>query len=83
MSDSQAIVSFDTPADDGGDAIVSYTVTVIPAIGTGFTVDGNASPITVPGLTNGDVYTFTVHATNSVGSGPESAPSAEYIPAGV
>jgi len=41
---------------------------------------GPASPITVPGLTNGTVYTFTVRATNSYGTGPASAPSAGVKP---
>lgn len=36
----------------------------------------------VLGLTNGTSYTFTVHATNIVGSGDESAASLAVIPAG-
>lgn len=80
MSDSQAIITFDPPTDTGGLEITSYTVTVIPTTGAGFTIDGNTSPITVTGLTNGDEYTFTVHATNANGDGPESSPSATYIP---
>jgi hypothetical protein len=39
-----------------------------------------ATSCTVSGLTNGTEYTFTVHATNSVGDGPESDPSSTVTP---
>jgi putative cell wall-binding protein len=34
----------------------------------------------VTGLTNGTAYTFTVHATNDTGNGPESAPTNAVTP---
>jgi hypothetical protein len=78
-----AVVSWTAPSN-GGMAITSYTVT--PYIGstaqTPVTVNGSppATSTTVPGLTNGTSYTFTVYATNSVGSGPASAASNAVTP---
>lgn len=80
MANQQATVSFDAPVDDGGSAILSYTVTSNP---DSITATGNASPITVTGLTNGTPYTFTVTATNAVGTGPASDPSNSVTPAAV
>ncbi len=79
----KATVSFTAPAVTGGSPITSYTVTATdhthPAKG-GQTATGSGSPITITGLTNGDHYTFTVTATNAVGTGPASKPSATVIP---
>jgi len=77
--DAQATVSFTAPASNGGAAITSYTVTSDPG---GITATGTASPITITGLTNGTSYTFTVTATNDVGTGPASAASNAVVPKG-
>ncbi|WP_312347100.1 fibronectin type III domain-containing protein [Stenotrophomonas acidaminiphila] len=74
----QADVAFTAPASTGGAAITAYTVTSNPG---GFTGTGAGSPITVTGLTNGVPYTFTVTATNSVGTGSASAASNSITPA--
>jgi trimeric autotransporter adhesin len=76
----QASVSFTAPASDGGSAITGYTVTSSPG---GLTATGTASPLTVTGLTNGTAYTFTVKATNVMGSSAASAVSNAVTPATV
>jgi subtilisin-like proprotein convertase family protein len=67
----QATVSF-VPGYDGGSPITGYTVTSSPG---GITATGSSSPIVVIGLINGTEYTFTVTATNTIGTGPASDPS--------
>ncbi len=73
----QASVSFTAPASNGGSAITGYTVTSNPGGKTG---TGIGSPITVTGLTNGTAYTFTVTATNSVGTSSPSSVSNSVTP---
>ena len=72
-----ARVTFTAPASNGGSPIDYYTVTSAPG---GFTATGAASPITVSGLTNGVVYTFTVTAHNVMGNSAASAATAGIIP---
>ena len=78
--DGQATVSFAAPASNGGAAITSYSVM---ASAGGAQASGSASPITVTGLTDGTSYTFTVTATNGVGTGPASSASSAVTPVGV
>jgi len=57
----------------------SFTVTANPG---GATASGTASPIILNGLNNGTAYTFTVTATNSVGTGAASIASNTITPFG-
>jgi uncharacterized protein (TIGR02145 family) len=76
----QANVAFTAPASNGGSAVTTYTATSSPG---GYTGSGSTSPITVPGLTNGTSYTFTVFASNINGDGPASAISNSVTPSTV
>lgn len=67
-----------SPGPAGG-PVDAYTVTASPGNATS-TVDGSQTSTTMTGLSNGTPYTFTVHATNAGGSGPESGSSAPVTP---
>lgn len=75
----QATISWSAPASTGGSAVTRYTVTATPGAANATTT--GATTVTVPGLTNGAAYTFTVTATNSVGTGAPSPASNPITPA--
>jgi uncharacterized protein (TIGR02145 family) len=77
----QASVSFTAPASNGGSTITSYTATSTPGSITGILTQAGSGTITVTGLTNGTAYTFTVTATNSIGTGAASNASNTVTPA--
>jgi hypothetical protein len=80
VGDGEATVSFSAPASDGGSQITSYVVQSSPG---GIAVTGSTSPLTVTGLAPGSSYTFTVAATNAVGTGtPSLASNPLLVPAG-
>jgi hypothetical protein len=74
--DGSAAVTWTPPASDGGAPIISYTIKCSPAC-TPLVTGG--FPATVTGLAFNQSYTFTVSATNIVGTGPPSASSAPTI----
>lgn len=66
-----ANVSWSAPSSTGGSEVASYTVTA----STGQTCTTSTTSCAVSGLTSGASYTFTVTATNSVGTSVASAVS--------
>jgi len=77
--DASATVSW-SARFNGGRPITGYLVNASPADGSA-SVAGNQLSATVAGLKNGTAYTFTVSASNALGSGVASAPSNAVVPA--
>ena len=77
--DAQASVTWTKPAD-GCSTITGYTVTSSPDGQTCTTSDANALTCDVTGLTNGTAYTFTVTATNALGTSAASSASNSVTP---
>ena len=70
--DSEAVITWTAPTDDGGSVITSYTVTSSPGDRYCTWTSGPLS-CTVTGLTNGTEYTFIVTATNAFGTSDPSS----------
>jgi hypothetical protein len=81
-----ATVNWTAPSSVGGSAISRYTVTAAdsttPAKG-GQTCTWSSGPLScaLSGLSNGDSYTFSVTATNSLGTSVASNASSAVVPA--
>lgn len=72
-----AIVRWSPPLSDGGTTILSYTVTV--SDGRSVIVDASVTSVTFEDIRKKETYTFTVVATNAVGSG---RPASVTLPPG-
>ena len=83
--DSRASVRWSAPTSNGGAAISLYNVTSSPAGGTCSVVVSSTATLScvVSGLSNGTEYTFTVTATNNVGTSAASAASNPVTPVAV
>ena len=81
----QANVSWTPPADTGGSPLTGYTVTFIRASDSALDtaiVGAVVTSTSITSLTEGELYTFSVHADNAIGSSAESDPPAQVVIAG-
>jgi hypothetical protein len=70
-----ATVVFTAPTNNGDATITSYTATSSPGAVTATLSQAGSGTISVTGLTAGTSYTFTVTATNSIGTSIASSAS--------
>jgi hypothetical protein len=78
--DGQVEVTWNKSRNDGGSPITAYVATASPDGQFCTSTDPEISRCTVTGLTNGTPYTFTVIATNAIGSSLPSDPSPKITP---
>jgi hypothetical protein len=85
FGNASATIRWTAPSTDGGSAISGYLVRVLDSTGAQVgalrPAAASATSLLVTGLTNGAGYQFQVAATNSAGTGPNSARSAVVVPA--
>jgi hypothetical protein len=72
------VVSWSAPANDGGSAITEYVVTSSP--GSASCTTSGQLTCAITGLTNNTNYTFTVVATNALGTSSPSTASSTVRP---
>ena len=75
----QTSVSFTAPLSDGDSPITLYTAVASPGGNIGTLIQAGSGSIIVPNLINGKAYTFTISATNAVGTSVSSAVSNSVI----
>ena len=74
-SPTSASIAFLAPTSDGGATIETYTATSSPGSTTAQVVQAGSGTITMTGLTPSTAYTFSVTASNSVGTSSTSSSS--------
>ena len=70
-----ATIAFAAPELDGWSTITSYSVTSTPGNRINTINQSGGGSLNITGLTPGTTYTFTVKATNGIGSSSASSPS--------
>jgi hypothetical protein len=75
VGDRSAIVSFDPPDNARTSQVTSYSIKVNE---TGTTIQATSSPVTVTGLKNGSHYSFSVTASNQLGTSPAQGSNAIF-----
>ena len=78
VADGSVALTWSAPASNGGRSVTGYIATSSP-LGKTCTTAGTLG-CTVLGLTNGTPYTFTVKATNAMGTGSASSASTSVTP---
>mgnify|MGYP000196812236 CR=1 FL=1 len=79
VTSSQATVNWSAPASTGGAPITGYTVTAMPGGATCSTTV--ALTCVVNGLSEATTYSYSVVASNAVGSSQAVATTVNYVPA--
>jgi len=79
--DESAVVAWTPPVSSGSFPVTTYQVMSTPG-GKGCLVQAPELTCEVDGLTNGEAYTFQVHALNGAGWGPWSSASDPVTPDG-
>ncbi len=75
VGDKSALVSFDPPDNARTSEVSSYSIKVNE---TGVVIQATSSPVTVPGLKNGSHYSFSVTASNQLGTSPAETSNAIF-----